>query len=359
VRAGMSGSTVLTKLEYYPYGEVYSMSGGGSVYTFLGKEDPGVGMLDFGPRYYNALLGRFLSPDPILAGASAYSYAEGNPVMFYDPDGMRTRYTRPRWISPEERSKNMQMANAYARDMAEHAREEYAENMEWQNFRNECARTVVEWAAREAMEASQVNYPGGTPNYAYDEGGPMLASTDFVPASAWPEKTVPGVYDTGVTITVVGGGGRGPLEPLDRLGDEPPSSEWDYALAAMTAGVSVAAGDIFNSDLSARSFAMRAAGKMGLSYVATAVGIEAQKNMKPSHTRGHLLVATGTLSLLGGAGMTLRGVTLAVEVMPLAPTVIGGVVVGAIAAATLTTGYIMIDEGIDQISLGGSDLGYW
>jgi len=24
------------------------MSGGGSVYTFLGKEDPGVGMLDFG-----------------------------------------------------------------------------------------------------------------------------------------------------------------------------------------------------------------------------------------------------------------------------------------------------------------------
>lgn len=66
VRAGMSGSTVLTKLEYYPYGEVYSMSGGGSVYTFLGKEDPGVGMLDFGPRYYNALTGRFLSPDPIL-----------------------------------------------------------------------------------------------------------------------------------------------------------------------------------------------------------------------------------------------------------------------------------------------------
>ena len=71
VRAGMSGSTVLAKLEYYPYGEVYSMSGGGSVYTFLGKEDPGVGMLDFGPRYYNAMLGRFLSPDPILAGASA------------------------------------------------------------------------------------------------------------------------------------------------------------------------------------------------------------------------------------------------------------------------------------------------
>ena len=42
------------------------MSGGGSVYTFLGKEDPGVGMLDFGPRYYNAMFGRFLSPDPIL-----------------------------------------------------------------------------------------------------------------------------------------------------------------------------------------------------------------------------------------------------------------------------------------------------
>ena len=68
VRAGMSGSTVLTKLEYYPYGEVYSMSGGGSVYTFLGKEDPGVGMLDFGPRYYNAMLGRFLRVCPIPLG---------------------------------------------------------------------------------------------------------------------------------------------------------------------------------------------------------------------------------------------------------------------------------------------------
>jgi len=79
VRAGMSGSTVLTKLEYYPYGEVYSMSGGGSVYMFLGKEDPGVGLLDFGPRYYNAMTGRFLSPDPILAGASAYAYCAGNP----------------------------------------------------------------------------------------------------------------------------------------------------------------------------------------------------------------------------------------------------------------------------------------
>jgi RHS repeat-associated protein len=81
VRGITNESTVVAKLEYYPYGEVYSMSGGGSAYTFLGKEDPGVGMLDFGPRYYNAMLGRFLSPDPMLAGASAYSYAEGNPVM--------------------------------------------------------------------------------------------------------------------------------------------------------------------------------------------------------------------------------------------------------------------------------------
>ena len=64
------------------------MSGGGSVYTFLGKEDPGVGMLDFGPRYYNAMTGRFLSPDPILAGASAYAYCAGNPIMLYDPSGM-------------------------------------------------------------------------------------------------------------------------------------------------------------------------------------------------------------------------------------------------------------------------------
>ncbi len=47
-------------------------------------------MLDFGPRYYNAVLGRFFSPDPILASASAYSYGEGNPIMLYDPSGMES-----------------------------------------------------------------------------------------------------------------------------------------------------------------------------------------------------------------------------------------------------------------------------
>ncbi len=89
VRTGVRGTTVLTRLiEYYPYGAAYSMSGGGSVYTFLGKEDPGVGMLDFGPRYYDATLGRFMAPDPILASPSAYSYGEGNPIMLYDPSGM-------------------------------------------------------------------------------------------------------------------------------------------------------------------------------------------------------------------------------------------------------------------------------
>ncbi|MCX6835493.1 MAG: hypothetical protein NTW07_10235 [candidate division Zixibacteria bacterium] len=96
VRGITNESTVVAKLEYYPYGEVYSMSGSGSAYTFLGKEGgppfrvgchihhPTMnGGAPRGPRYYNAMLGRFLSPDPMLAGASAYSYADGNPVMLW------------------------------------------------------------------------------------------------------------------------------------------------------------------------------------------------------------------------------------------------------------------------------------
>ncbi len=106
VRAGVGETAPITRLiEYYPYGDILSVFGGGSVYGFIGKEDPGIGLLDFGPRYYNSTMGRFMSPDPILAGPSAYSYAEGNPVMLYDPTGMQAvidederAYQRANWM---------------------------------------------------------------------------------------------------------------------------------------------------------------------------------------------------------------------------------------------------------------------
>jgi len=78
-------------VEYYPYGGLYSVAGW-SPHSFIGKEEDHVGELDFGPRYYSGLTGRFLAPDPILSSASSYSYAEGNPVMMYDPTGYTNKY---------------------------------------------------------------------------------------------------------------------------------------------------------------------------------------------------------------------------------------------------------------------------
>ncbi len=86
---------------YFPYGEEYS-GGDAEVMKFTGHErdlnDPnGVGDdLDYmHARYYNPMLGRFLSPDPAASneprrGSRAwnqYLYADASPIRFADPTG--------------------------------------------------------------------------------------------------------------------------------------------------------------------------------------------------------------------------------------------------------------------------------
>ncbi|WP_406329888.1 polymorphic toxin-type HINT domain-containing protein [Streptomyces sp. NBC_00203] len=62
---------------------------------FLGKtEDDATGLSILGARMYDAKLGRFLSPDPLLTpydpqNLNAYSYSVNNPIAYSDPDGLR------------------------------------------------------------------------------------------------------------------------------------------------------------------------------------------------------------------------------------------------------------------------------
>ena len=100
------------RYEYQPYGEIKSLSGSDiSHYKFTGKElDDSTGLYDYAARQYDAGLGRFISPDPLVwtdAGIKAagggglrehlsnpqelnrYSYCLGNPVKYVDPDGQR------------------------------------------------------------------------------------------------------------------------------------------------------------------------------------------------------------------------------------------------------------------------------
>ena len=79
----------------YPYGETYTNTGTANVaYKYTGKElDDSTGLYFYESRYYDAVLGRFISADTIIPSASnpqsfnRYSYANNNPIIFNDPSG--------------------------------------------------------------------------------------------------------------------------------------------------------------------------------------------------------------------------------------------------------------------------------
>jgi RHS repeat-associated protein len=86
-----------TRLVYLPYGETASdHSSGSDVVTrkFTGQElDEETGLYNYGARYYDPALGRFLSADsivPSLADGQSfnrYSYVRDNPIVYVDPTG--------------------------------------------------------------------------------------------------------------------------------------------------------------------------------------------------------------------------------------------------------------------------------
>ena len=65
-------------------------------FQYNGKElekDAGIGLSDYGARWYDASIGRFTSVDPLAekySFQSPYAYAVDNPISVIDPDGMDT-----------------------------------------------------------------------------------------------------------------------------------------------------------------------------------------------------------------------------------------------------------------------------
>jgi RHS repeat-associated protein len=108
---GIVGASDIKQVNhYYPFG--LNMEGnwngaaGTNKYQYNGKEwndDFGLGLNDYGARFYDAAIGRWTAVDP-LAGKyfrySPYNYCKLNPIKFIDPNGMevidkddRTTYT--------------------------------------------------------------------------------------------------------------------------------------------------------------------------------------------------------------------------------------------------------------------------
>jgi RHS repeat-associated protein len=96
-----SGLLVRQVNSYYPYGmNITSLSGepvniraSGNEYLYNGKmfqDELGLDWLDYGARFYDAVVGRWWSVDPKAEkypNWSPYSYCYDNPLIFIDPDG--------------------------------------------------------------------------------------------------------------------------------------------------------------------------------------------------------------------------------------------------------------------------------
>jgi RHS repeat-associated protein len=91
-----AGTGTTTRRRYTPFGDERSGTlPAGTDHGFLGKtEDTTAGLSLLGARAYDPALGRFLSPDPLIApyepqNLSSYSYSHNDPINFSDPTGMR------------------------------------------------------------------------------------------------------------------------------------------------------------------------------------------------------------------------------------------------------------------------------
>jgi len=93
VITGAGGSQVC-RYEYKPFGDISFQDGG---YTtdikYTGKIQDDTGLYYYGARYYDPLIGRFISPDTIVQSPqdpqslNRYAYCRNNPIKYIDPTG--------------------------------------------------------------------------------------------------------------------------------------------------------------------------------------------------------------------------------------------------------------------------------
>jgi len=90
---------IISEVAYYPYGLIrYKYNERNLHYYFTDKELDTTGLYYYGARFYNPIVGRFLSVDPLYAEKSenrkqdpqtlnSLAYALNNPLRYIDPDG--------------------------------------------------------------------------------------------------------------------------------------------------------------------------------------------------------------------------------------------------------------------------------
>jgi RHS repeat-associated protein len=90
VKVISSSGIVSSSFEYEPFGSISRASGNPVEFNYTGKEFDdayGFDLYYYGARYYDAALGRFISPDPVREYLNPYSYVGNEPVMHIDLNG--------------------------------------------------------------------------------------------------------------------------------------------------------------------------------------------------------------------------------------------------------------------------------
>ena len=85
-----AGAGQIRTQRFDAWGRLEQAAGSVPTYGFTGREPDATGLIHYRARYYHPELGRFVSRDPLglSAGINPYAYADGNPVLFNDPDGL-------------------------------------------------------------------------------------------------------------------------------------------------------------------------------------------------------------------------------------------------------------------------------
>ena len=94
--------TIEQSTDYYPYGLTFNYNNlNKNRYLYNGKELQNqslagefFGMYDYGARFYDPVIGRWMGVDPLAqkySNISSYTYVANNPVYFIDPDGREVK----------------------------------------------------------------------------------------------------------------------------------------------------------------------------------------------------------------------------------------------------------------------------
>ncbi len=94
---------------YSPYGQTFAGNDDeGNAVEYTGRENDETGLLFYRARFYDPVLKRFVSEDPIglRGGINTYAYVHGNPLSYTDPLGLQSTYGLP-WVMPPNYIPNM------------------------------------------------------------------------------------------------------------------------------------------------------------------------------------------------------------------------------------------------------------